>query len=123
MVSKGAETFLFLICQFLLWSLELKTMASGIPRSNDRLSKGIDPEELARWCKTCETAAKKLCNDKLHDITLRSQGRKIDVSLKDEKSADCLVKAIEINLSSMPLFVQSVFIKLASDLREAKFDP
>lgn len=94
-----------------------------IMKSIDNLSKGIDPEELARWCKTCETAAKKICNDKLHDITLRSKGKELDVSLKDKKSADCLVKAIKINLPLMPLFIQGIFTKLESDLREAKFNP
>lgn len=67
----------------------------GIMRSIDKLSEGIDPQELARWAKTCETMAKKLCNDKLYGIILRSQGKELDVSLKDRKSADCLVKAIE----------------------------
>jgi hypothetical protein len=92
-------------------------------RSIDKLSKGIDPQELARWAKTCETMAKKLCNDKLYGIILRSQGKELDVSIKDRKSADCLVKAIESNLPLMPLFIQGVFTKLASDLRQAKFNP
>jgi len=90
-------------------------------RSIDKFSKGIDPEELARWCKTCETGAKKICNDRLHDITLRSHGKELDISLKDKKSADCLVKAIETNLPLMPLFIQGVFTKLATDLRKANF--
>ena len=94
-----------------------------IMKSIDKLSRGIDPEELARWCKTCETAAKKLCNDRLHDITLRSQGKELDVSLKDKESADCLLRAIEANLPLMPLFIKGVFTKLGSDLREANFNP
>ncbi|HZA69685.1 MAG TPA: hypothetical protein VE548_08285 [Nitrososphaeraceae archaeon] len=105
--------------------MEFGIKANGmddIMKSIDKLSKGIDPEELARWCKTCEMAAKKLCDDKLHDITLRSQGKQLDVSLKDKKSADCLIKAIETNLPLMPLFIQGVFTKLSSDLREAKFN-
>ena len=92
-------------------------------RSIDKLSNGIDPQELARWARTCETMAKKLCDDKLYGIILRSQGKELDVSLKDGKSADCLVKAIESNLPLMPLFIQGVFTKLASDLRQAKFNP
>ena len=91
-------------------------------KSLDKLSEGMDPQELARWAKTCETMARKLCNDKLSDIILRGQGKELDISVKDKKSADCLVKAIESNLASMPLFVQGVFTKLASDLRQARFD-
>ena len=91
-------------------------------RSLDKLSKGIDPQELERWAKTCETMAKKICNDKLHDITLRARDKELDLSIKDMKSAQCLVKAIETNLPLMPLFIQGVFTKLASDLKQAKFN-
>ncbi len=34
-------------------------------KSVDKLSKDIDPQELARWAKTCETMARKHCNDKV----------------------------------------------------------
>jgi hypothetical protein len=91
-------------------------------KSIDNTSKGIEPQQLARWAKTCETMARKLCNDKLSDIILRCQGKRLDVSVKDRKSADCLVISIEFNLSFMPLFVQGVFTKLACDLRQAKLN-
>lgn len=104
------------------FGIKVKGM-DDIMRSLDKLSKGIDPQELARWAKTCETMARKLCNDKLSDIILRSQGKELDVSIKDRKSADCLVKAIENNLPLMPLFIQGAFTKLASDLRQVKFNP
>jgi hypothetical protein len=103
------------------FGIKVKGM-DDIMKSLDKLSKGIDPQELARWAKICETMARKHCNDKLYDIILRSQGRELDISVKDKKSADCLVKAIESNLALMPLFVQGEFTKLASDLRQAKFD-
>jgi hypothetical protein len=103
------------------FGIKVKGM-DDIMKSLDKLSKGIDPQELARWSKTCETMARKLCNDKLSDIILRSQGKELDISVKDKKSADCLVKAIESNLALMPLFIQGVFTKLASDLRQARFD-
>ena len=103
------------------FGIKVKGM-DDIMKSLDKLSKGIDPQELARWAKTCETMSRKLCNDKLSDIILRSQGKELDISVKDKKSADCVVKAIESNLALMPLFIQGVFTKLASDLRQAKFD-
>jgi hypothetical protein len=93
---------------------------NNIMRSFDKLSNGIDPQELARWAKTCETMAKNLCNDKMHDITLRGRDEELDLSIKDKKSAECLVKAIESHLLSMPLFIQGIFTKLASDLGKAK---
>jgi len=100
----------------------IKKGMDDIMGSLDKLSKGVDPQELSRWAKTCDTMVKKICNNRLSDIILRSQGKELDISIKDKKSADCLVKAIETNLLSMPLFIQGVFIKLASDLREAKFN-
>ena len=103
------------------FGIKVKGM-DDLMKSLDKLSKGIDPQELAHWAKTCETMARKLCNDKLSDIILRSQGKELDISVKDKKSADCLVKAIESNLALMPLFIQGVFTKLASDLRQAKFN-
>lgn len=103
------------------FGINVKDM-DDITKAIDKLSKGIDPQELGRWAKTCEIMARKLCNDKLSDIILRGQGKELDISVKDKKSADCLVKAIESNLPLMPLFVQGVFTKLASDLRQAKFD-
>lgn len=90
--------------------------------SLNKLAKGIDPQELSHWAKRIEKIAKQLCNDRLSDLTLRSHDKELDLSVKDRKTADCLIKAIETNLPSMPLFMQGVFSKLASDLREAKFN-
>jgi hypothetical protein len=103
------------------FGIKVKGM-DDVLRSLDKLSKDIDPQELERWAKTCESMAKKICNDKLHDITLRARDKELDLSIKDMKSAQCLVKAIETNLPLMPLFIQGVFTKLASDLRQAKFN-
>jgi len=103
------------------FGIKVKGM-DDVMKSLDKLSNGIDPQELGRWAKTCETMAKKLCNDKLYDITLRARDKELDLSIKDKKSAQCLVKAIETNLPLMPLFIQGVFTKLASDLRQAKFN-
>lgn len=91
-------------------------------KSLDKTSKDIYPQQLAYWAKTCETMGRKICNDKLSDIILRTKGKHLDVSVKDRKSADCLVIAIEFNLTFMPLFIQGVFAQLAIDLRQANFD-
>ena len=88
----------------------------------DKFSKVSDSQELAWWAKTCETTARKLCNDRLSDIILRSKGKELDIAVKDKKLADCLVKAIENNLSLMPFFVQGVFTNLVRDLKQATFN-
>ena len=66
------------------FGIKVKGM-DDIMKSLDKLSKGIDTQELSRWAKTCETMAKKSCNDKLHDITLRALDKELDISLKDKK--------------------------------------
>jgi len=121
--KSGDETLLFGLDSFVIVEFGIKVKGmDDVMRSLDKLSKGIDPQELARWASTCETAAKKICNDKLNYITLRARDKDLDFSIKDKKSARCLVKSIESNLPSMPLFIQGVFTKLASDLRIAKFN-
>jgi len=103
--------------------IDVKGLDEAIESLN-KLAKGIDPQELGHWAKRIETMAKQLCNDSSNDISLKHiQGKELELSVKDRKSADCLVNAIETNLPSMSLFVQGVFSKLASDLREAKFNP
>jgi len=104
------------------FGLKTKGM-DNIMKSTDELAKGIDPQELNRWAKTVETFAKKFCNDRLYNITLRSLDRELDLAVKNRKSADCLVRAIETNLPLMPLYIQGVFFKLASELTQAKFNP
>jgi len=39
----------------------IKKGMDDIMGSLDKLSKGVDPQELSRWAKTCETMAKKIC--------------------------------------------------------------
>ena len=99
-----------------------------IMRSLDKLSKGVDPQELEHWAKTCETMAKKLCNDNLYNITLRARDKELDLSIKDKRSANCLVKAIEANprnyiaqptlsLSTAPCFLDGQITPRHIDLR------
>jgi len=84
---------------YIAMEFKLKTKCmEDIMRSIDKLCRGIDPQGLNRWAKTVETFAKKFCNDRLHNITLRRLDRELDLAVRDRKSADCLVRAIETNL-------------------------
>ena len=46
------------------FSIESKGM-DDIRKSIDKLSKGMDPQELGHWAKRIEKIAKKICDDKL----------------------------------------------------------
>src|SRR6476659_649243 len=84
----------------------------------NKLSKGIEPQELAYWTRTIENTAKSMCGDNGNDIGLKhTQGTSFNISYNDLKSRDCIIGAIQSHLSSMPLLLQGVFEKLATDLR------
>ena len=105
------------------FGIESKGM-DKIMKSIDKLAIGLDPQELAQWARKIEAMARQLSKDSPNYIALKdTDGKELELSVKNRKSANCLVKAIETNIPSMSLFVQGVFSKLASELREAKFNP
>lgn len=76
----------------------------------DILSKGVSPEELMKWSRTIEATAKKLCNDSEDKIVFKQlDGKQLQFSIKDKKSRDCLVKAIETHYDSMPIMLQGFY--------------
>lgn len=89
-------------------------------KSTDKLIEGVNQQEYDKWTATVESTAKQMCNDTKNEIELKSQGKKLTWRYKDVKSRDCLIRAIEMHLSSMPLFLQGIFKKFAEDLREGK---
>jgi hypothetical protein len=79
-------------------------------RELDKLAKAVNPEELLYWTKNVEATAKKLCEDSKNKIVFKHiEGKKMEFSVEDKKSRDCLVKAIESHFDSMPFFVQGYF--------------
>jgi hypothetical protein len=91
--------------------------------SPDQVSKTVKQEEISRWTSMIETTAREICGDTLNNITLRNtNATSFDLAIKDEKSADCLVQAIDRYIHSMPIFLQGVFQKLATEIKQAKFN-
>lgn len=89
---------------------------------SDQLSNTVKQEELRRWTSMIERTAREICGDTLNNIILKNTtGTLFDLSFKDEKSADCLVQAIDRYIHSMPIFLQGVFQKLATEITQAKF--
>jgi hypothetical protein len=104
-------------------------MESGLKdRSLDDVLESIvkiptNHDQLAHWIISIEITAKHLCDDKHGDVMLKlTEDKKIDYYLKDRKSRDCLVKAIEIHLRTMPESLQGVFSVLKYNLKNLKFD-
>lgn len=104
-------------------------MESGLEdRSMDEILESIskipvDYEQLAHWVKSVEIVAKHFRNDRDNKIIFKYTGQKtVDYFLADLKSRDCLVKAIEIHLPSIPESLQGFFTVLKYNLKNVKFD-
>lgn len=91
------------------FSIDVKGLDEAISEL-DKLAKGLDPEEFARWIRTVEATAKELCEDSENKIVFKHiEGKKMEFSVKDKKSRDCLVKAIETHFNSMPMLIQGFY--------------
>ncbi|HJR84701.1 MAG TPA: hypothetical protein VJ772_04960 [Nitrososphaeraceae archaeon] len=91
------------------FGLERKGFEEAL-KSLDDLAKGVHPDELAKWVRTIEATAKNLCNDSEDKIVFRHlQESELKFSVKDKKSRDCLVKAIETHIDAMPTMLQGFF--------------
>ena len=89
--------------------------------SSDQLSNTFNQEELRNWTAMIERTAREICGDTLNNIMLsNTSGTLFHLAFKDEKSADCLVQAIDRYIHSMPIFLQRVFQKLATEITQAK---
>lgn len=89
--------------------------------SSDQLSNTVKQEELKRWTSMIERTAREICGDTLNNIILRNTGGTLfDLKFKEEKSADCLVQAIDRYIHSMPTYLQGIFQKLATEITQAK---
>jgi hypothetical protein len=101
----------------------------GLDRGIEETLKNLDklvvsPEILAHWCNTVETTAKNKCKDEVDKIKLSycPDKRSIEFYVKDAKSRDCLLKTIEIHLSSMPGSLQAFFSVFKYNLKNMRFN-
>lgn len=95
----------------------------GAIKAANTLADSIRPQAMNLWANTVETTARRLCNDTTNSIELKhTLDKHLRFGYKDEKSKECLVRAIETHLSSMPPLLQGVYRKLAEDIRTGKFN-
>jgi hypothetical protein len=94
--------------------------------NSHEVSRGFDvilpdaaPEELRKWWDRVLLTARDLCNDP-HGMLISSDvliARKSEFRVKDvEKGKDCMRRAIEYHLKSMPNITGAVFMQLIRNL-------
>jgi len=79
--------------------------------------RGINSFELAQWAGIVESTARHMCYEVKDNIELNAEGNFLHFSFDDEKSKECLTKAIERHLYVMPAIIQSIFRKLMNDIK------
>lgn len=92
-----------------------------ILKTLDKLA--VDPKELAYWTTAVETTAKHLCKDKTGKIEFLycPEEKSMRFYLKDSKSRDCLMEAIEIHYQQIPESLQGFFSVLKYNLKYVEF--
>jgi hypothetical protein len=83
-----------------------------------------NPDELAYWTTAIESAARLMCKCKKENIVFIycPDEKVVRLFLKDNKSRDCLVKSIEIQLPLIPELLHGFFSVLKYNLKNGKFD-
>ena len=95
---------------------ELKNILNTIERI------AVSQGEVAYWLKSIETTARHMCNKSENIVLEYDKGKNIKFFIKDDKSLDCLVKAIEILLPSIPEMLQGFFTVFKYNLKNLKSD-
>lgn len=115
-LCQGSQALNLISIDFEFMGIDNKGINEAIISFNE-LAKSIQPQQLSQWADMVETTAKELCGDTMGDIELRGQGNKLYLRYKEHKSKICLIQAIDSHVHSMPIPLQGVFIKLATDLK------
>jgi hypothetical protein len=102
-----------------IMGIKVEGLDEAIKGLND-LAKSIEPQEIERWMRTVENAARTMCGNEGNSISLkRIQGNSFNIS-GDANSRDCIIRAIQFHLHSMPIFLRGIFEKLMVDLRSGR---
>ena len=81
-----------------------------VVRGLDKSAKSVNPEKLTQCTRTVQATANNLCEGSENKIVFKYiNGKKLVLTLKNTKSKDCLIKAIETHFNSMPFFTQAFF--------------
>ena len=92
-------------------------------KAANTLAGSIRPQAINLWATTVETTARRLCNDTANDIELKHTANKqLKFGYKDEKSKECLIRAIETHVDSMPPLLAGIFKNLVEEIKSGKYN-
>jgi hypothetical protein len=91
-------------------------------RGLNGIANDIAPIELQKWWDRILTTAKQICNDPegklINSDVILAQKKDDEVNAQEtEKSRDCIRRAIEQQLNSMPNITQERFIQILENFR------
>jgi hypothetical protein len=91
-------------------------------RGLNGIANDIAPVELQKWWDRILTTAKQICNDPegklINSEVILAQKKDDEVKAQEtEKGRDCMRKAIEQHLNSMPNITQEIFIQILENFR------
>ena len=94
-------------------------------RRLDEMAASLGPRDLGDWINKIETTARKICDDpdgkRIRMTNTYTQNNSYtDFQFADKESMDCVIKAIEEYLHSMPLPVKYLYERLIIDLENKK---
>lgn len=92
-----------------------------VMKSLRQLGRGVNSYELAQWASIIENTARHMCYEVKDNIEIKAQGNVLHFRYEDERSKECLLRAIQRHLDLMPTIIQSIFRKLANDIRSGAF--
>lgn len=92
-----------------------------VMKSLRQLGRGVNSYELAQWASIIENTTRHMCYEVKDNIEIKAQDNVLHFRYEDERSKDCLLRAIQRHLNLMPTIIQSIFRKLASDLESGAY--
>jgi hypothetical protein len=83
----------------------------------------VYPDQLYHWTEAIQSTSQNMCEDKTKiKFRYELEDKAMKFYLKDSKARDCLVKSIEIHLTSVPEVLQGFFSVLKYNLKNVKFE-
>ena len=105
--------------------MKIKIKLTGVDELKSKfkmLRSGVDSRALEAWTNAIQETAKEICNDVNGSrIKLKATNyENLHAEFADKISLDCIIKAIESYLNSMPSPTKEIYKKLILDLKKKK---
>jgi len=112
--------------------MSFKVNVSGmdaLTRKLRELSESVKPSTTYRWAKIVEKTANEICSNhktskdfkvKIININNTPDSSNFSYEVADLESLDCLIKAVERNLKSMPDITRQIFENLLTQFKSKR---